>query len=59
MAALDKKSGKVIWRSAGIKNKAAYSSPVAAEVGGLRHYIQLTQDGLIGVAANVLPPSME
>lgn len=51
LAALDKMTGKLIWRSSGAKNKAAYSSVIVGEVGGIRHYIQLTSEGLIGVSA--------
>lgn len=51
LAALDKKTGEVIWRSSGAKNAAGYSSVIVADVGGLRQYIQLTRDGVIGVAA--------
>jgi hypothetical protein len=51
IAALDKKSGTVLWRSTDAKNRAAYSSIIVGEVGGIRQYIQLTSEGLIGVAA--------
>ena len=37
LAALDKKTGAVRWRSKDWTDKAAYSSVVAAEVGGVRH----------------------
>jgi outer membrane protein assembly factor BamB len=40
LAALDKKSGKVLWRSTGLKNKAPYSSVVISEAGGVRQYVQ-------------------
>ena len=35
----------------GVKNNAAYSSVIVGEVGGIRQYIQLTSEGLIGVSA--------
>jgi outer membrane protein assembly factor BamB len=62
MAALDKKTGKVVWRSAELKDKATYSSVVAMEADGAKMYVQLTQRGydrevkrhmgaIVGVAA--------
>jgi outer membrane protein assembly factor BamB len=51
IAALDKKSGNVLWRSTDVKNAAAYSSIIVAEVGGVRQYVQLTREGLIGISA--------
>jgi outer membrane protein assembly factor BamB len=52
-AALDKKTGKVLWRSTGkaAQVAAAYSSPVAADFGGHRRYLTLTQFGMVGVDA--------
>jgi outer membrane protein assembly factor BamB len=40
LAALDKKTGAVLWQSSELKNKAPYSSIMAAEIGGVRQYIQ-------------------
>jgi len=57
MVALDKKTGELIWKCSmpdiGPKGKdeAGYSSIVVTEAGGLRQYVQLTNKGLIGVAA--------
>ena len=55
LAALDKKSGEVRWRSkeatADKYYQANYSSPVAADIGGVRQIIQMTQEGAIGVSA--------
>jgi outer membrane protein assembly factor BamB len=51
LAALDKKTGNVIWRSKGFTDGASYASPIAADVGGQREYIQLTNGGLTGVSA--------
>jgi outer membrane protein assembly factor BamB len=51
VAALDKKTGNVVWRSKELTEQATYSSPVVAEVGGVRQYIVLTQNGPAGVAA--------
>ena len=52
MAALDKKTGEVRWRSKDWTDKAAYSSVVAAEVGGVRQYVQMTGESVAGVAAD-------
>ena len=40
LAALDKKTGAVLWRSTELKNKAPYSSIMAANIGGVPQYIQ-------------------
>jgi outer membrane protein assembly factor BamB len=50
-AALDKKTGNVIWQSKEVTDQATYSSPLLAEVGGVRQYLALTQSGVVGVAA--------
>jgi outer membrane protein assembly factor BamB len=50
LAALDKKTGKVLWRSADLSHPAAYSSVVIGEAGGVRQYVQLTGQGVVGVA---------
>ncbi|OWK37703.1 PQQ-binding-like beta-propeller repeat protein [Fimbriiglobus ruber] len=51
LAALDKTTGKVLWRSAEVTDQASYSSPLAVDVGGVRQYIQATNKGIVGVAA--------
>jgi outer membrane protein assembly factor BamB len=51
LAALDKKSGRLLWRSAEVTAQAAYTSPMLLEVQGTRHYVVLTNRGLVGVAA--------
>jgi outer membrane protein assembly factor BamB len=51
LAALDKKTGKVVWRSADVSDTAAYSSVVIGAAGGVRQYVQLTGQGVVGVAA--------
>ena len=58
IVALDKKSGKEIWRAAvpelGPKGRdgAAYSSIVVSEGAGVRQYVQLMGRGVIGVRAS-------
>jgi hypothetical protein len=52
LAALDKRSGDVIWKAAVADGERAdYSPAVVAEVGGVRQYVQALQSGLAGVAA--------
>ena len=57
MVALDKKTGKLIWKCAmpkiGDRGKdgAAYSSIVISEACGVRQYVQIVGRGAIGVAA--------
>ncbi|HET6278245.1 MAG TPA: PQQ-binding-like beta-propeller repeat protein [Candidatus Polarisedimenticolia bacterium] len=57
MVALDKKSGKEIWKTQGTRlgplgaDGAAYSSAVISEAAGTRQYVQLVGRGLIGVDA--------
>jgi outer membrane protein assembly factor BamB len=51
LAALDKKNGKVLWRSSGITNQAAYSSAVVDEVSGVKQYVQVVNKAIVGVAA--------
>jgi outer membrane protein assembly factor BamB len=51
LVALDKKTGDLVWRSKEVKSEAPYSSIIAAEIGGVRQYIQMTLDGVAGIAA--------
>jgi len=51
LAAFDKNTGKVLWRSIGLKELASYSSMVLAEIGGVQQYVQVTATGAAGVAA--------
>lgn len=52
IAALDKNTGRVVWRSKGLTALGGYSSAIVAEIGGVRQYIQLTRQGVAGVAAS-------
>jgi outer membrane protein assembly factor BamB len=52
LAAVDKSTGKVLWRSKELKDAAGYSSVVIAEFGGVRQYIQQTMKGIVSVAPN-------
>jgi outer membrane protein assembly factor BamB len=51
IVALDKNNGKVVWRSP-IGDSAGYSSPIVAQVGDIRHFIQFTARGVVGVRAS-------
>ena len=51
LAAIDKKTGEVIWRSGDWTDGAQYASVVPAELNGQRQFIQLTQKTLAGVSA--------
>jgi outer membrane protein assembly factor BamB len=51
VAALNKDTGAVVWRSKGLTDAAHYSSPIVAEIDGVRQYIQLTAASVAGIAA--------
>jgi outer membrane protein assembly factor BamB len=51
MAALDKKSGDVVWQSTEFTDEAQYSSVVPATINGTPQYVQLTMKSIVGVAA--------
>ncbi len=51
MVALDKNTGNIVWRSKEWTDLGGYSSPIVVEVDGIRQYIQLTRNGVAGVAA--------
>ena len=51
LVALNKKTGEVVWRSKDLTDDAAYSSIIAAEIGGVKQYITLTKNATVGVAA--------
>ncbi|MEM9481608.1 MAG: PQQ-binding-like beta-propeller repeat protein [Verrucomicrobiota bacterium] len=48
---LDKNSGRTIWQSEDLTDRAEYSSVVVAEVDGKKQYIQLFEKTLAGVDA--------
>ena len=52
MVALDKMSGKTIWASQGLADEAGYSSPIVADVHGVRTYMTLTGGAGVGVRAS-------
>jgi outer membrane protein assembly factor BamB len=52
LAALNKRTGKLLWQTKEVAEQAPYSSPIVAEVNGVRQYIQMTYSGVMGVAAD-------
>jgi hypothetical protein len=52
VAALDKKSGEVLWRSKEFTDPAGYSSLVIGNAGGIKQYVQMTGTSVAGVAAD-------
>ncbi len=58
IVALDKRTGELIWKcglpDVGSRGKdgAAYSSMIAAEIDGVRQYVQIVGRGAVGVAAD-------
>jgi outer membrane protein assembly factor BamB len=51
MVALNKQTGALLWRSKGFTDAPHYSTPVIAEIGGVRQYIQLSPQRVVGIAA--------
>ena len=52
LVALNKQTGSVVWKSSiPSGGKAAYSSAIIAEVGGVRQYVQFLAKGVVGVEA--------
>jgi outer membrane protein assembly factor BamB len=47
--ALDRKTGKTIWRTKELKDDAAYASVVKAKLSGVEQYVTLTSKGVVGV----------
>jgi outer membrane protein assembly factor BamB len=52
MVALDKMSGKTIWASKSIDDKAAYCSPILIERAGKRTVVNMMASNIIGVDAD-------
>lgn len=51
LVALDKKTGELVWQSKDFTDPAHYSSIIAAQHGGKRQYIQLTEKHVVGISA--------
>ena len=52
IVALDKGTGRVVWRSDEFTEGAQYSSVIPVEHGGKRQYVQLVMNSFVGVAAD-------
>ena len=52
MVALDKTTGKTVWVSKELSDEASYSSPIIADVQGVRTIMSLTSGAGIGVRAS-------
>ncbi len=52
LVALNAKTGELIWQSKEFTDSIHYSSPIVAEIGGVRQYIQLTDASVAGIAAD-------
>lgn len=50
LVALDKTTGDVVWHSGDITERAHYSSPLIAEIGGVRQIVQFSNASVFGVA---------
>jgi outer membrane protein assembly factor BamB len=50
MVALDKKNGELKWRSNGFDDAAAYSSIVPCEIAGVKQFVQITGQSVVGVS---------
>jgi len=51
LIAFDKNTGAVVWRCKEWTDEAGYSSPIVAEIDGIRQYIQQSAKGVAGVSA--------
>jgi outer membrane protein assembly factor BamB len=52
IVALNKNTGATLWQSKNFTDFAHYSSLIAAEIGGVRQYVQLTEASVAGVGAD-------
>jgi outer membrane protein assembly factor BamB len=52
IVALNKKTGEVLWQTRDFSDRAAYASIVVAEIGGVKQYVQLTGENVVGIAPN-------
>ena len=52
LAALNKKTGQLLWRTADITDNASYASVVHAQIEGVWQYVQLTDASVFGVSAD-------
>ena len=52
IVALDKQTGKEVWKTIIPQEQAGYASAVVTEIGGVRQYVQVLQKGVVGVQAD-------
>jgi outer membrane protein assembly factor BamB len=52
LVALDKMTGKTIWTTKDLSDEAGYSSPIVADIGGVRTIMNFTSRSGVGVRAN-------
>ncbi len=52
IVALDKMTGKEIWRAKELSAETGYASCIIAEVGGVRSYVNFTSNAAVGVRAS-------
>ncbi|MBA4064359.1 MAG: polyvinylalcohol dehydrogenase [Isosphaera sp.] len=52
LLALDKKTGKPLWRATDLKDGAGYASVVAGDIAGVRQYVTQTSSAAVGVRAS-------
>ena len=52
MVALDRKTGKVVWKCTGAKDKPGYASPILIEYKGLRQIVTAMSESIVGVRAS-------
>ena len=49
--ALDKNTGALVWRTKELTDAASHSSPIVADVNGIRQYVLLTAKNVAGIAS--------
>jgi outer membrane protein assembly factor BamB len=54
LVALDKTNAKLIWRSKALTHNAPYTSVVAADLHGVRQYIQTSYDNTVGMESGYI-----
>ncbi len=52
LVALDKMTGNLVWKTQELNDGAGYSSPIAADVGGVRTIMNFTSRAAVGVRAS-------
>jgi outer membrane protein assembly factor BamB len=52
IVALDKRTGKTLWKTEALSQPACYCSPILVERGGLRIVVTMLKEGLVGVNAD-------